>query len=89
MACYHRLPGDLEPLHSILRDLRGPVTVTVKATLQWAWLHDRLTQAGFPVRVAHPQQVKLISQARCKTDPIDAPCRLARFPFRGCVAADG
>jgi len=45
------------------------VTVTVEATLQWAWLHDRLTQAGFPVRVAHPQQVKLISHARCKTDP--------------------
>jgi mRNA interferase HicA len=45
----------------------GPVTVTVEATLQWAWLHDRLTQAGFPVQVAHPQQVKLISHARCKS----------------------
>jgi transposase len=69
---HRRLPADLEPLQTILRDLGGPVTVTVEATLQWAWLHDRLTQAGFPVRVAHPQQVKLISHARCKTDPIDA-----------------
>jgi transposase len=69
---HRRLPADLEPLQSILRDLGGPVTVTVEATLQWAWLHDRLTQAGFPVCVAHPQQVKLISHARCKTDPIDA-----------------
>jgi len=68
----HRLPADLEPLQSILRDLGSPVTVTVEATLQWAWLHDRLTQAGFAVCVAHPQQVKLISHARCKTDPIDA-----------------
>lgn len=48
------------------------MTVTVEATLQWAWLHDRLTAAGFTVQVAHPQQVKLISHARCKTDPIDA-----------------
>jgi transposase len=69
---HRRLPADLEPLQSILRELGGPVTVTIEATLQWAWLHDRLTQAGFPVCVAHPQQVKLISHARCKTDPIDA-----------------
>jgi hypothetical protein len=48
------------------------VTVVVEATLQWAWLHDRLTAAGFTVLVAHPKQVKLISHARCKTDPIDA-----------------
>jgi len=59
----------------------GPVTVTVEATLPWAWLHDRLTAAGFPVQVAHPQQVKLISHARCKTDPIDARklAELTRF----------
>src|SRR5918994_7271901 len=63
---HRRLPADLEPLQSILRDLGGPVTVTVEATLQWAWLPDRLTQAGFTVQVAHPQQVKLISHARCK-----------------------
>ena len=69
---HRRLPAELEPLTSILRDLGGPVTVTVEATLQWAWLHDRLTAAGFTVLVAHPQQVKLISHARCKTDPIDA-----------------
>ena len=69
---HRRLPADLEPLQSILRELAEPVTVTLEATLQWAWLYDRLTQAGFPVRVAHPQQVKLISHARCKTDPFDA-----------------
>jgi transposase len=73
VVCDHRrLPAELEPLTTILRDLGGPVTVTVEATLQWAWLHDRLTAAGFTVLVAHPQQVKLISHARCKTDPIDA-----------------
>ncbi len=69
---HRRLPADLEPLASILRELGAPVTVTVEATLQWAWLHDRLTQGGIPVSVAHPQQVKLISHAGCKTDPIDA-----------------
>jgi transposase len=69
---HRRLPADVEPLQSMLRELGGPVPVTVEATLQWAWLHDRLTQAGFPVCVAHPPQVKLISHARCQTDPIDA-----------------
>jgi len=54
---HHRLPAELEPLTSILRDVGGPVTVTVEATLQWTWWHDRLTAAGFTVQVAHPQQV--------------------------------
>jgi len=69
---HRRLPADLEPLTSLLGQLEGPVTVVVEATLQWAWLHDRLSAAGFPVLVAHPKQVKLICHARCKTDPIDA-----------------
>ena len=73
VVCDHRrLPAELEPLGAILQDLRGPVTVALEATLQWAWLHDRLTAAGVAVLVAHPKQVKLISHARCKTDPIDA-----------------
>lgn len=50
----------------------GAITVILEATLQWAWLHDRLTALGYRVLVAHPQQLKVISQARCKTDPIDA-----------------
>lgn len=31
-----------------------------------------MSETGYEVVVAHPQQVKLICQARCKTDPIDA-----------------
>lgn len=50
----------------------GSVTVVLEATLQWAWFHERLTALGHRVVVAHPQQLKVISQARCKTDPIDA-----------------
>jgi len=72
VADHRRLPAALEPLTTILEALDGPVTVTIEATLQWAWLHDRLAEAGIRVLVAHPQQVKLISHARCKTDPIDA-----------------
>ena len=35
-------------------------------------MHERLTAAGYAAVAAHPYQVKLIWQARCKTDPIDA-----------------
>ncbi|NIM52719.1 MAG: IS110 family transposase, partial [Gemmatimonadales bacterium] len=55
-----------------LGGLGRPVAVALEATLHWAWLHDRLSGAGYEVQVAHPQQVKLICHARCKTDPIDA-----------------
>ncbi|MGH7517121.1 MAG: IS110 family transposase [Gemmatimonadales bacterium] len=67
-----KLAPTLEAVTALLAGLGGPVTVVLEATLQWTWFHDRLTALGHPVLVAHPQQLKLISQARCKTDPIDA-----------------
>ena len=49
--------------------------------MYWAWLEQQLTAAGYTVQAAHPYQVKLIWQARTKTDQIDArklavPCRV-------------
>jgi transposase len=72
VAEHRRLPADDTTLLGWLRALPGPVTVAMEATLYWAWLHDRLTAAGHAAVAVHPYQVKLIWQARCKTDPIDA-----------------
>src|SRR5439155_7028653 len=55
-----------------LAALTAPVTVGMEATLYWQWLHDQLEALGHAVRVADARQVKLIWQARSKTDPIDA-----------------
>ena len=67
-----RMPVSLEALGDFLGALPAPVSVAVEATLYWAWLHERLTGAGYAVSVAHAFQAKLIWQARSKTDPIDA-----------------
>lgn len=72
LAEHRRLPADDTTLIGWLAGLPTPVTVAMEATLYWAWLHDRLTAAGYAAVAAHPYQVKLIWQARCKTDPIDA-----------------
>src|SRR3989441_8768020 len=72
MAQERRLPPVLEILLGWLAPLGQPVAVAVEATLYWAWLHDRLTAAGYQVVVAHATQVKLICHARCKTDAVDA-----------------
>ena len=52
-----------------LRALRRVSGKTITLTM---WLATRLTEAGHTVRVAHAFHVKLIWQARAKTDPIDA-----------------
>ena len=72
VAEHRRLPPDVAALLEWLATLGGPVTVAMEATLYWAWLHDQLSAAGIAAVAAHPYQVKLIWQARCKTDPIDA-----------------
>lgn len=72
LAEERRLATDLVTLLGWLGRLTAPVTVVLEATLYWAWLEQQLTAAGYAVQVAHPYQVKLIWQARTKTDPIDA-----------------
>lgn len=73
LVAEHRRPvTDLDALSLWLGRLSSPVTVVLEATLYWAWLEQQLTALGYTVQVAHPDQVKLIWQARTKTDPIDA-----------------
>ena len=72
LAEHRRLEPSLEALGRWLAALPQPRTVALEATLYWHWLERRLTALGVTVLVAHPYQVKLIWQARTKTDPIDA-----------------
>lgn len=67
-----RLRPELPEVCGFLGSLAGPVTVAMEATLYWAWLESHLTPRGYTVQVAHAHQVKLIWQARAKTDPVDA-----------------
>lgn len=72
LAEHRRLEPSLDALGRWLGGLAQPVRVVMEATLYWHWLERQLTARGFDVMVAHPYQVKLIWQARTKTDPIDA-----------------
>lgn len=72
LADHRRLEHSLDALCRWLEALGQPVLVAMEATLYWQWLEHQLTTRGFKVLVAHPYQVKLIWQARTKTDPIDA-----------------
>jgi len=50
----------------------GAGTVTVEATRGWYWLTDMVESRGLAVKLAHPAKVRLIADARIKTDKIDA-----------------
>jgi len=72
LAEHRRLEPSLDALGRWLGALPQLMTVALEATLYWHWLERQLTAFGITVIVAHPYQVKLIWQARTKTDPIDA-----------------
>ena len=72
LAEHRRLDSSLEALGKWLAALPQPLTIALEATLYWHWLERRLTALGYRVVVALPYRVKLIWQARTKTDPIDA-----------------
>ena len=72
LAEIRQLSTSLETVLAWLGALPGPVTVGMEATLYWEWLATKLAKADHVVRVAHAFHVKLIWQARAKTDPIDA-----------------
>jgi transposase len=72
LAEVRQMPVSLDALGSFLSGLPAPITVGMEACLYWQWLHDQLEAVGHAVRVADARQVKVIWQARSKTDPIDA-----------------
>ena len=72
LAEARQLPVSLEALAGFMTGLPTPITVGMEACLYWQWLHDQLEAQGHTVRVADARQVKVIWQARSKTDPIDA-----------------
>ncbi|MGQ0647236.1 MAG: IS110 family transposase [Gemmatimonadaceae bacterium] len=72
LAAARRLPADWPALAAWLAALPTPRTVVLESCLYCWWLERQLTAAGDTVLVVDPHQVKLISQARAKTDPIDA-----------------
>ena len=72
VASARRLPADWPALATWLAALSSPRTVVLESCLYCWWLERELRAAGDTVLVVDPHQVKLIWQARTKTDPIDA-----------------
>jgi transposase len=72
VASSRRLPADWPALAAWLAALPTPRTVVLESCLYCWWLERELRATGDAVLVVDPHQVKLIWQARTKTDPIDA-----------------
>jgi len=72
VAEIRQLTTALESVLDWLAALPAPVAVAMEATLYWEWLVARLQEAGHTAHVADAYQVKLIWQARAKTDIIDS-----------------
>lgn len=63
---------DRAGMQQYFRQLARPATVTVEATRSWYWFFELLEAEDLPVKLAHPLKVRLIAEARIKTDAIDA-----------------
>jgi transposase len=72
IAEIRQLATTIETVLDWLDALPTPVIVAMEATLYWEWLVTRLQEAGHTAHVADAYQVKLIWQARSKTDIIDS-----------------
>jgi transposase len=68
----HRLlHADKQGIHDYFSELSGPVTVTMESTRNWYWLYELLEEYA-EVKLANPRKVRLIAEAKVKTDKIDA-----------------
>jgi len=66
-----RFSNDPEGLEEFMAGVEGAL-VAMEAGYCWQPLYDGLEEAGYDVRLAHPQKVKAIAQAKVKTDKIDS-----------------
>jgi len=66
-----KFSNDPEGLEEFM-DGADEALVAMEAGYCWQPLYDGLEEAGYDVRLAHPQKVKAITQAEVKTDKIDS-----------------
>jgi transposase len=63
---------DREGMRAYFRGVGKEAVATIEATRNWYWLYELLEEEGLDVKLAHPMKVRLIAEARIKTDAIDA-----------------
>jgi len=59
-------------LAEFFQTYRGAAVATLEATRNWYWLYELIEAQGVVVKLAHPLRVRLIADAKIKTDKIDA-----------------
>jgi len=76
---YH---DDRARLTEFFRRLAGKAVVTVEATRNWYWLYELLEELGVTVKLANARKVRLIAEAKLKSDKVD-PGSLAQLERTG------
>jgi transposase len=66
-----RFSNDPSSLNAFMKDI-GEAKVVMESGYCWQPIYDRLEEAGYDVRLAHPLKVKAIAEAKIKTDEIDS-----------------
>ena len=66
-----KLPSNGEVVE-FLKEFGETMEVTTEAIPSWYWLHDRLEDEGFDVKLSHPLKTKAIAYAKVKTDKVDS-----------------
>lgn len=84
MAEQRRLHPSLQAVLRWLAPLAPPVHIALEATLYWAWLHDRLTVAGYQVAVAQAYDIDLQDRRDQERGRLS---RLPSLAWGGCATA--
>jgi transposase len=66
-----RFSSDSEGISEFMEGLEE-AQIAMEAGYCWQPIYDRLVDAGHDVRLAHPQKVKAIAEAKVKTDKVDS-----------------
>jgi transposase len=66
-----RFSSDSEGISEFMEGLEE-AQIVMEAGYCWQPIYDSLVDAGHDVRLAHPQKVKAIAEAKVKTDKVDA-----------------
>ncbi len=66
-----RVPANVDSLNEFLDGFQE-ASFVLESTNVWEWYYQTIESRGFDVKLAHPLQVKAISNARVKTDKVDA-----------------
>ena len=67
-----KFASTIEGIHDFLNSIEDEAVFVIESVGFWEYIYEEICNAGYEVKLCHPRKVRVIAEARIKTDKVDS-----------------